>query len=119
MIFGGCIDGNVSNAIDVLNADFTTSRIFGILPMPLKFHTVTKISEDEFILCGGENDKSAPVSDVYYGRVVSNRSFHPGDWEVNWAKLKPLNSARSKHCAAFVKNRLMVIGGITSFDRLN
>lgn len=119
IIFGGVIDGAVSNAIDVLHHDFTLSRTFGILPMPLKFHTVTKISENEFILCGGKNSASIPISDVYYGRVVSNRSFDPVNWEVNWAKLKPLNSARSKHCAVYMKNRLIVIGGVTNSDELN
>jgi len=119
MIFGGVVDGAVTNAIDVLNADFTTSRTLSILPVPLKFHTVTKISENEFILCGGKNAASNAVSDVYYGRVVSNRSFSPLNWEVNWAKLKPLNSARSKHSAVYVNNRLIVIGGMTSFDELN
>ena len=119
MIFGGVIEGIATNAIDVLNADFTTSRTFGILPMPLKFHTVTKISENEFILCGGRNAASKTVSDVYYGRVVSNRSFDPVDWEVNWAKLKPLKSARSKHCTVYMQNRLIVIGGVTSDNVIN
>ena len=109
MVVGGVKNGSTTDAIDVLNSDFTTSRTVGKLPIPLIFHTVTKISESEFVLCGGINDACKPLKDVYYGRVVSN----PEQLEIEWAKLKPLNSARYKHCAVYIKNRLIVIGGDT------
>ena len=49
IIFGGSENGQVSNAIDVICDDFSISRTFSKLPIPLKFHTVTKISDTELI----------------------------------------------------------------------
>jgi len=115
IVFGGCESGVVTDAIDVINEDFSVSRTFSKLPLPLKFHTVTKISDHEFILCGGENCSSRPVDNVYYGRVMPNTlTFRPDNWEINWAKLKSLNSRRSKHCTFYVKNKIIVIGGVTN-----
>jgi len=120
IIFGGSENDQVSNAIDVICDDFSISRTFSKLPIPLKFHTVTKISDSEFILCGGENLHSRPVNNVYYGRVRPNTlTFRPENWEIDWAILKSLNSARSKHCAFYNKNKLIVIGGITNVDQTN
>ena len=117
IIFGGCENGVVTDAIDVINEDFSISRSFSKLPLPLKFHTVTKISDHEFILCGGENSGSKPVDTVYYGRVRPDTLiFRPENWEINWAKLKSLNSRRSKHCSFYIKNKLIVIGGVTNSD---
>ena len=91
LIFGGFLNGKCSNTIDVmrltLRCHLTVRSTGATLPLPLMFHTVTKISNYEFILCGGLNSKGMPVSDVYYGASywfsgVSN----PGTWEIYWVK---------------------------------
>ena len=113
IIFGGCIDGTITSTIDVVHEDFTINRALDILPFPIKYHTVTKISEDEFILCGGQNAIGHHMNDVYYGQVAAGGSFYltsEQDWNINWAKLKPLNTARSKHVAFYIRNRLVVLG---------
>ena len=120
IVFGGSINGQYTNTIDVINQDFSLCTMAGVMPIPIRFHTITKLSANEFILVGGENSKGNMVQDVYYGQIpLHNRSFSPSYWNVRWAKLKPLNLARSKHCAFFAQNRLIVIGGITTFDRLH
>jgi len=119
IIFGGCENGVVTDAIDVVSKDLSVSRTFSKMPLPLKFHSVTKISDNEFVLCGGESATSKPVNNVYYGRVRPNTlTFSPENWEINWAKLKSLNSARSRHCALYIKNKLLIIGGVTNNDRM-
>ena len=120
IVFGGSINGQYTNTIDVINQDFSLCTMAGVMPIPIRFHTITRLSANEFILVGGENSKGNMVQDVYYGQIpLQNRSFVPTYWDVRWAKLKPLNLARSKHCAFFAQNRLIVIGGITDFDRLH
>ena len=120
-IFGGCVDGVITSAIDVVREDFTICRAFATLPFPLKHHTVTKISETEFILCGGQNTNGNHVSDIFYGRVELGIYFGlpQVDWNIGWAYLKHLNAARSKHCAIFIKNQLVVVGGVTGYDNLD
>ena len=120
IIFGGSINGEYTNSIDVINIDYSVCSTAGVMPIPIRFHTITKLSVNEFILVGGEDSKGDMVKDVYYGQIpLHNRLFEPSYWDVRWAKLKPLNLARSKHCAVFAQNRLIVLGGITSYDILH
>ena len=107
VVFGGSINGQCTNTIDVINQDFSLCTMAGVMPIPIRFHTITKLSTNEFILVGGENSKGNMVQDVYYGQIpLHNRSFEPSYWDVRWAKLKPLNLARSKHCAFFCTKSL-------------
>ena len=125
-LLGGCVkarchqsgdsDNICTDSIEILKPDFTTYNI-GKLPIRVKFHTLTKISETEFILCGGKNPKYGRISDVYFGRL----SLYDGE-SIQWEKLKSLNQARAKHCSMYMGNRLVVIGGVrepTLFDKLS
>merc|ERR1712096_236890 len=108
---------NLSNSADVMTCNhlqlFTKYFSIGHLPKPVKFHTLTKISKSDFILCGGEDVFGKPSSDVYYGRLYQNGC---SEW-VRWAKLKSMNTPRSHHCAMYFQNRLVVMGGLSSKAR--
>jgi len=113
IIAGGSVNGECTCSVDLLNSDFSTSTI-GILPQALKFHTLTKISETEFILCGGLNALSNPVSDVYYGCMSDNGNSYP---LIKWAVLQSLHFARFKHCAIYMRNRFIVLGGVSRLNK--
>ena len=117
LIFGGCLNGVCSNTIDVMRADLSVQTTGATLPFPVMFHTVTKISRYEFILCGGLNSAGIPVPDVYFGTFWLSGLSNLDTWEVFWVKLPDLNIRRWKHTSLYIKNRLIVAGGSTQINR--
>ena len=118
LIFGGCLNGVCSNTIDVMRADLSVQTTGATLPFPVMFHTVTKISRYEFILCGGQNSAGIPVSDVYFGTFWLCGLSNLDTWEVCWVKLPDLNIRRWNHTSLYMKNRLIVAGGSSQINRL-
>ena len=116
IIFGGCFNGVCSNTIDVMRSDLSVHATSATLPFPVMFHTVTKISNYEFILCGGQNSSGLPVSDVYFGTFWITGLSNLDTWEVFWVKLPDLNIRRWNHTAFYIKNKLVVAGGSSQIN---
>ena len=117
LIFGGCLNGVCSNSIDVMRADLSVQATGATLPFSVMFHTVTKISRYEFVLCGGQNSAGIPVPDVYFGTFWLCGLSNLDTWEVCWIKLPDLNIRRWKHTSLYIKNRLIVAGGSSQINR--
>ena len=117
LIFGGCLNGKCSNTIDVMSSDLTVRPTGATLPFPLMFHSVTKISKYELILCGGQNSAGIPVPDVYFGAFWLNGLSNPDTWEIYWVRLPDLNIGRWSHTAFYIKNKLIVAGGSSQIHR--
>lgn len=118
LIFGGCLNGKCSNTIDVMSSNLTVRSTGATLPFPLMFHSVTKISNYELILCGGQNSAGIPVPDVYFGAFwLSQLRDDPDTWEIYWVRLPNLNIRRWSHTAFYIQNRLIVAGGSSQIHR--
>ena len=81
----------------------------GKLPMKVKYHTLTRVSDNSFVMCGGINIKGHEVNDAYLGTLMSRRAgvF----WYVNWYKLPNMCEWRSNHFSMYTDNRFYVFGG--------
>merc|ERR1712126_421936 len=81
--------------------------------------TLTKVSNNVFVLCGGINIDGYETREVYLGSLKnsSNHTIDPlgdncmSDYYINWAKLPRMREYRSGHFSMFVNNRLCVFGG--------
>ena len=90
-----------TDSVVLLKHDFTTVEI-GKLPRPTKCHSMTKISDRTFVICGGR-DMIDEISQVYCGM-----------WDgvhLRWTYMKPLKNPRSNHGAIFLKDKLVIVGG--------
>ena len=91
----------------------------GKLPTKLRNHTLTKVSDNVFVLCGGINIDGYETREVYLGSLKnsSNDTIDPlgdncmSDYYINWTKLPRMREYRSGHFSMFVNNRLCVFGG--------
>ena len=95
------VGSHCTDSVMLLQHDFSSLEI-GKLPRPTKCHSMTKISERTFIICGGR-DMCDDLSEVYCGM-----------WDgklLRWTTMKPLRHARSHHGAMFLKDKLIVVGG--------
>ena len=90
-----------TDSVILLQHDFKTIEI-GKLPKPIKCHTMTKISERTFVICGGR-DLHNELSDVYCGMWDGKK--------LRWTLMKPLKHARFNHGAMVLKGKLIVVGG--------
>ena len=80
----------------------------GKLPMKVKNHTMTKITDDSFIMCGGSNFRGHEANDAYFGTLDTAAD---GTWYVQWKKLPNLWEWRSSHFAMYTDERFYVFGG--------
>ena len=91
----------------------------GTLPAKLKNHTLTKVSDNAFILCGGIDVEGYETREVYLGSLKTSSldTIDPlsnpcmSDYYLNWTKLPRMREFRSGHFSMFVNNRLCVFGG--------
>ena len=95
-------------------------RNIGKSPHKLKNHTLTKVSKNEFILCGGIKTDGSETPDVYLGSLRDGSLFgtlefdnNPDmcDYYLNWKKLPSMRTRRSGHFSTFVNKKLCVFGG--------
>ena len=104
--------------VTIQKGKFITNEL-GKLPMKVRYHTMTKITDNKFILCGGMNLKGHELQEVYLGTLVSpateplghGRYYGNDEVYVSWAKLPNMWEWRSNHFTMFVNNRLYVFGG--------
>ena len=90
-----------TDSVVLLQNDFSVVEI-GKLPKPIKGHSMTKISDRTFVICGGK-DRSDDICDVYCGM-----------WDgkfLRWTEMKPLKHPRCNHGAMFLKDKLVILGG--------
>ena len=94
--------------------DFITSWL-GKLPEKLKYHTLTKVSNNSFILCGGINGNEQETREVYLGTLEKlTRNECEGiseQFSVSWIKLPRMRKSHAGHFSMFVDNRFHVFGG--------
>ena len=99
----------------------------GRLPLKVRHHTMTKISDDSFIMCGGSDFKGHEINDAYFGTLVKSQpveersgrtSTHlvrppnlSQEWHIRWRKLPNMWEWRSNHFAMFTNDRFYVFGG--------
>ena len=96
------------------------------LPMKVRYHTMTSISNDSFIMCGGMNNKGHEANDAFFGTLVrvdkdgldstplverSQRYKNDQGWSIQWRKLPKMCEWRSNHFAMYTNNRFYVFGG--------
>ena len=96
------------------------------LPKKARYLTLTCISEDSFVMCGGMNSKGHETNDAYFGTLVrsktdwlnltfpierGSRDNNEQGWCVHWRKLPKMCEWRSNHFAMYTNNRLYVFGG--------
>lgn len=95
-----------------------TSTI-GTLPTNVKYHTLTKVSSNSFIMCGGMDVNGYETREVYLG-TLNNSTSHTSevisepsisDFYLTWIKLPRMRRFRSGHFSMFVNNLLYVFGG--------
>ena len=97
---------------------FIRQRI-GKLPIKVKHHTLTKVSDNAFIMCGGMDANGYESSEVYLGTLKhstndTNESVSGPDqreFYVNWTKLPKMKESRSGHFSMYSRNTLYVFGG--------
>lgn len=115
----GCQNPKLTdNCLLLLKKDdgFTMNSI-GKLPAKLKYHSLTKVSSQAFILSGGVDIDGYETRDVYLGslRTVTNDS--DGDdtsslqYRLNWTKLPKMCEYRSSHFTMYAQGKLYVFGG--------
>ena len=91
----------------------------GKLPAKLRHHTLTKVSDNVVVLCGGINIDGYETREVYLGSLKnsSTDTIDPlcdkcmSDYFITWTKLPRMREYRSGHFSMFVNNRLCVFGG--------
>ena len=88
----------------------------GRLPAKVKNHTLTKVSSNTFLMCGGIDSRGCETRDVYLGRLVQSTSANC--YSVVWVKRVSMNECRSGHLAMFVNNRFHVFGGSNRYAYL-
>ena len=96
------------------------------LPMKVRYHTMTSISNDSFIICGGKNSKGHEAKDAFIGTLVRvdqaylesitsverNLKYKNEEgWSVQWRKLPKMWKDRSNHFAIYANDRFYVFGG--------
>ena len=104
----------IKNQVDKL-----AMKNIGKLPTRLKNHTLTKVSDNTFILCGGIDIDGYETREVYLGTLNCD-SFDTDDtssesclkkYYINWIKLPKMREHRSAHFAMFIDDTLCVFGG--------
>lgn len=91
----------------------------GKLPAKLRHHTLTKVSDNVMVLCGGINIDGYETRDVYLGSLKNSSKDTidqdcdrcMSDYYINWTKLPKMREYRSGHFSMFVNDRLCVFGG--------
>ena len=105
----------------------------GNLPVKVRYHTMTAVSDDSFMMCGGMDSKGHESNEVFFGTLKKSPSRiqedenNPGasttaignkdpigrnsGWYIAWKKLPNMWEWRSNHCAMFLKEQLYVFGG--------
>jgi len=91
----------------------------GKLPIKIAYQTMTKLSDEKFIMCGGLAGRGDETREVYMGTLmksppaalVSGLEPTKDEFYVNWTKLPHMRERRSGHFAMYVNNRLYVFGG--------
>ena len=122
IIAGGCeFDGEVEELKDscfiITNqGDNLISTRIGKLPAKVKYHTLTKVSNNSFIVCGGIDVNGQETPKVYMGTLMKSTCNTPGvtsesPFFIIWVTLPRMCKSRSGHFSMFVDNRLYVFGG--------
>ena len=104
----------------------------GNLPVKVRYHTMTAVSGDSFIMCGGMDSKGHESNEVFFGTLKkyprmeeennspsastttsSNKDLIARNrgWYIDWKKLPNMWEWRSNHCAMFLKDHFYVFGG--------
>ena len=96
------------------------------LPMKVRYHTMTSISNDSFIMCGGMNSKGHEANDAFFGTLVradqaylesitsverNHKYKNEQGWSIQWRKLPKMWEWRSNHFAMYTNDRFYVFGG--------
>ena len=81
----------------------------GQLPMKVRYHTLTRVSDNSFVMCGGMDIRGCEANEAYLETLMSLREG--GFWHVKWHKLPNMCEWRSNHFAMFTDNRFYVFGG--------